>query len=359
MPGRADRSDCLRQRKGDQAQFHSPRPCRFARPHNSHITLTFITIMYLHVVRKRGQFLSGTTYSLGRAPSYAGMNIRSPSTKFNPSDASPLRIAGFGACMIAGYPHKDGGLFEVACGLIEQRLARPVNSTIVSLGGFPAARAEKYLKKKVFDFDPRYIVIQFGATDAQCPIRAGRHLTASCSKSSTSGNSKSATPRTISFDSQPATLLSSLRWQIASLIGHLRKIEPITPVSAYAAAIERMVGECRSAGIKPVVLSPFVYGSQYATGKSMAFVAALRELRSRTQDMILVDCVSLLANFPRSGILQHDGFHLSRAGHNLVGEAIAQSIVDDIITADALSMRANDYETDAWPERPALLRGAC
>jgi hypothetical protein len=76
--------------------------------------------------------------------------------------------------MITGYPHKGAGLFEVACGVVEKRISRPVQSTIVSLGVFPAPRAENYLKKKVFGFNPQYqyIVIQFGATDAQCPIRA-------------------------------------------------------------------------------------------------------------------------------------------------------------------------------------------
>jgi hypothetical protein len=44
--------------------------------------------------------------------------------------------------MITGYPHKRASMLEVACGLVEKRLARPVLS-IVSLGGFPAPRAEK------------------------------------------------------------------------------------------------------------------------------------------------------------------------------------------------------------------------
>src|SRR5262245_27304191 len=86
-------------------------------------------------------------------------------------DVSSLRIAAFGACMISGYPHKSAGFFEVACRSIEKRLLRPVQSKTVSLGGFPAPRAEKYLRKKVFDFNPHYIVLQCGATDAQCPIR--------------------------------------------------------------------------------------------------------------------------------------------------------------------------------------------
>ena len=66
--------------------------------------------------------------------------------------------------------------------------------------------------------------------------------------------------------------------------------------------------------------------------KAIPYVDALHELVSRAQDMIVVDCVRLLAEFPKSRILQHDGFHLSRLGQNLVGEAIAKSIVEDIVT---------------------------
>jgi lysophospholipase L1-like esterase len=238
--------------------------------------------------------------------------------------------------MITGYPHEGAGLFEVACGLVEQRLSRPVQSTIVSLGGFPAPRAEKYLKK-LFDFDPQYIVIQFGATDAQCPIRAGSRPTDHCSSLSANSNSShSAAPGRASYHGQPATALSPLRWQLASVIGYLRKIEPITPLASYIAAIERMVDDCRLANIKPVVLSPFVYGSRYTMRKATRYVDALKELNSRTQNMIFVDCVSLLANFPKSKILEHDGFHLSRLGHNLVGEAIGKAIVEDIVTGRSI-----------------------
>ena len=200
----------------------------------------------------------------------------------------------------------------------------PLRSTIVSLGGFPAPRAEKYLKKKLFDFDPQYIVLQFGATDAQCPIRAGSRLNAN------NNSSPSAALTTASYRGQPATTFSPLRWQLASVIGHLRRTEPITPLSAYITAIERMVDDCRSAGIRAVVLSPFVYGARYTMRKAIFYVDALRELHSRAQDMIFVDCVRLLADFPKSRILQHDGFHLSRLGQNLVGEAIGKAIVEDV-----------------------------
>jgi hypothetical protein len=260
------------------------------------------------------------------------MKAWSPSTIVNSDSGgiSTLRIAGFGACMITGYPHEGAGMFEVACRLVEKRLARPVLSTVVSLGGFPAPRAEKYLKKKVFSFNPEYVVIQFGATDAQCPIRAGNRPTDdSSSLSANSNSSPGAAQRTASY--QPATALSPLRWHLASVIGHLRRIEPITPLSSYIAAIERMVNDCRTAGIKPVILSPFVYGSPYTMRKAIPYVDALRALNSRTQDMIFVDCVSPLADFPKSKILQHDGFHLSRPGQDLVGEATGRAIVEDVV----------------------------
>jgi lysophospholipase L1-like esterase len=249
--------------------------------------------------------------------------------------------------MITGYPHEGAGMFEVACRLVEEHIARSVESTIVSLGGFPAPRAEEYLKKKLFDFNPKYIVIQFGSTDAQCPIRAGSRPTNRRSELSTGGNFESCaalmTKRTVSyldFRDQPATALSHLRWQLAALIGHLRKIEPITPLSSYIAAIERMVDDCRSAGIKPVVLSPFVYGSRYTMRKAIQYVDALRQLHSRAQDMIFVDCFSLLSEFPKSRILQHDGIHLSRLGQNLIGEAIGKAIVEDIISSRVGDARA-------------------
>jgi len=230
--------------------------------------------------------------------------------------------------MITGYPHEGAGMFEVACRLVEKRLERTVQSTVVSLGGFPAPRAEKYLRQKVFAFDPQYIVIQFGATDAQCPIRARSRPTST--REANSNSSPGAAERPASYHGQSATALSTLRWQLASILGHLRKIEPITPLSLYIAAIERLVDDCRTAGIKPVVLSPFVYGSRYTTRKSIPYVDALYELAAKAQDLIFIDCVRLLVEFPKSRILQHDGFHLSQLGQNLVGEAIGQAIVDDI-----------------------------
>ncbi len=261
--------------------------------------------------------------------SAAGPDTKSPVANRDQDETSTLRIAGFGACMITGYPHQGAGLFEVACGAVQERLARPVLSTVVSLGGFPAPRAEKYLRKKLFGFGPDYIVIQLGATDAQCPIRAASRPTNRGTPCTDSHSSVGSAHYASSYHAQPARAFSPLRWHLASAIGHLRRIEPITPLPSYVAAILRMVDECRSEDIRPVVLSPFAYGSGYTTKKAAAYVDALRELHNKSQDMIFVDCFGLLAGVPKIRILQHDGFHLSPLGHNIVGQAVGKAIAED------------------------------
>ncbi|MBV9562531.1 MAG: hypothetical protein JOY90_19125 [Bradyrhizobium sp.] len=227
--------------------------------------------------------------------------------------------------MISGYPHQGGGLFEVGCSVVERKLSRPVQSAFVSLGGFPAPRAAKYLKSRVLSFKPLYVVLQFGATDAQCPMRTR-------SRSSDAGRSRPGSGD--DYHKRPSTALSLLRWEVASMLGHLRRIESITPLPSFIAAIEHMVDNCRSAGSTPVVLSPFVYGSRYTMGRALSYSAALHERYASARDVIVVDCVSLLTNFPKRSILQHDGFHLTQYAQGLVGEAVGRAIVDDIRAKD-------------------------
>jgi hypothetical protein len=73
----------------------------------------------------------------------------------------PLRIAGFGACMITAYPQKSAGFFNVACTRISDELACSVESKTFGFGGFPTPRAEEFLEPKVIGCAPNYIIIQF------------------------------------------------------------------------------------------------------------------------------------------------------------------------------------------------------
>jgi hypothetical protein len=250
-------------------------------------------------------------------------------------DVEPLRVAGFGACMISGYPHKSGGLFEVACSVLKKSTSRPVDCILVSLGGFGAPRAQKYLAQKILKFRPHYVVLQFGSTDAQCPIRKSNRLTAT--RSETNEPSTSISSWTSGAALVQAAMLSYFRWEVASLIGAIRKLEPITPISLYTDAIKLMISGCKLEGATPVVLSPFIYGPRRTARTAASYVNALYELHSKETDMILVDCVEQLTRFQKKLILQQDGFHLSRLGHELVGHQIGEAIVADLARHSASS----------------------
>jgi lysophospholipase L1-like esterase len=238
---------------------------------------------------------------------------------------SDLKIAGFGACMISGYPHKTGGLFEIACARVEKRLGRTVISKLVSLDGFTAPRAEKHLPRRMRSFGPDYVVIQFGSSDAHCPVPMVRR------KSASSGLISSTRELELAYHSQPSGLISSLRWEIVSLLGHLLKIDPETALPEYVAVIERMATLCISQRATPVVLSPFVFGSRYSTRSAIAFTRGLRKQLTRLHGVLLVDCVSALGAFAKPSVLQRDGIHLSQLGHLVVGEAIAAAIASDAL----------------------------
>jgi hypothetical protein len=201
------------------------------------------------------------------------------STKVNPSDPSALKIAGFGACMIGGFPHESGGLLEVACALVEKELSRSVARTILTLHSFTAPRAEKFLKSRIAPLNPDYVIVQFGSTDVARPIRSKRRSSGAVSKE-----------RTVYHTPNAFTIF---RWHMQSLVGFVWKTAPRTSLSSYIVAIEHMVNDCIWAEITPVVLSPFVFGSHHSLKNAADYTDALRDLHSRYLLIAFVFCRKL------------------------------------------------------------------
>ena len=129
----------------------------------------------------------------------------------------------------------------------------------------------------------------------------------------------------------PPNAFTIARWHLQSLVGFVWKAAPRTSLSSYIVAIEHIVNDCISAEITPVVLSPFVFGSLHSHKNAADYTNALRDLYSRVDRMIFIDCLCVLSKASKPKVLLHDGMHLSRLGHNLVGEAIGQAIIADTI----------------------------
>jgi lysophospholipase L1-like esterase len=236
------------------------------------------------------------------------------------TDTSPVRILGFGACMISGFPHESGGFFEVGCRLVERELNRRVEAKVVSLHNFPAPRAVKHLSAKLSKHRPSYVVIQFGATDANCAVRRSNRRTAS---------TNSATERSIPSNRyRPPNAAVRLRWEVASVAAFVRRPAPITSEGAFIEALKHMADDCLSASAIPIVLTPFVFGSRYSTKNAIRYAHSMAELAKDGQ-IVVIDCVQLLGTYPKKSTLLNDGFHLSQLAHGLIGEALAKAIIED------------------------------
>jgi lysophospholipase L1-like esterase len=230
-----------------------------------------------------------------------------------PQQQKCLRIMGFGACMISGYPFNSGGFVELAVKEIQARTALDVQMKVLSLSGFPAQRAAKYLKRQVIPYSPDYAVIQFGSTDAACVLRKRQ-------KTSISGQK----------DYKSASHLSILRWKLRSIAADILKPEANSALECYLPAMEDIIAGCIDARIKPVVLSPFIFGANYSMRNAAHYAELLRHMLSKFPEARYVDCIRVLSQVPRSKALLADGFHLSRFGHRLVGLALAGAIIRDL-----------------------------
>lgn len=208
-----------------------------------------------------------------------------------------------------------GGFSRLLVGLLKRLLPGQCNhilSHTVSLARFTAPRAQKYLKQRVFKFEPNYVVIQFGTTDAQCFFRVQNRPIYDAVKSN--DVLADAVPRA-------PTVFSRARWEMASLKGFLLGVDAVTPLSSYTEAIRNMAYDCTSVEITPVVLSPFIFGRRHSMGNAVLYTNALHELHLKAQPMIFIDCVRLLSKFPISKILLNDGVHLSSKTSNALDQS--------------------------------------
>jgi hypothetical protein len=152
-----------------------------------------------------------------------------------------LRISGFGACMIAGYPFGDRGFFQIACSLIEHDDVYSIEPRITTLGGFPVTRVEKYLERVLGQPKPDYIVFQFGATDASCASvkslwesSASRPKPFSSRSASSIGKSRAGPSAPRSGDlTREANSLTAIRWMASSAAGFFVRPKSTTPFDDY------------------------------------------------------------------------------------------------------------------------------
>jgi lysophospholipase L1-like esterase len=216
--------------------------------------------------------------------------------------------------MIAGYPFTlDRGFLHQAVQYLHHSGYHKASCEVVSLGGFSAQRARKYLDAKVLRKKPGVVVLQFGSTDAQAPLR-NNWLSRRLSRSK---------PRVAQVVSPlPPTGLDLLKWRLRSLASNLLRVPPITPMETYRTVVLEMVQDCRAAGSRVVVVSPFVMGGERSNRFARGYAEALARSLPQVPEVQFLNAHALLSPQPRKRMLLRDGFHLSPEAHRMLGAAL-------------------------------------
>jgi len=225
-----------------------------------------------------------------------------------PSPEISLKIFGFGACMVAGYPFPQE--FSFFSRLVEELAAvRSVDAKVVSLSGFLIDRARRHLAAKVLSHHPDYVVVQFGSSDAIAELqrylrrRLGRLRKASARKGlSAAANNPSPV--------RAASLAFSVRWRVKGLIARWLRVPPRTPRQVYRQSVAAIASEIIASGGKPIILTPFLFGDSYSNEFGAQYAADVENL-GRELGFAVVNSQQVLRQYPACEVLLADGFHLS------------------------------------------------
>lgn len=246
-----------------------------------------------------------------------------------PVGPSILRVDGFGACMISGYPFtSEDSFFQEFVRRIQADIGMSVASSTLSLGGFPVSRAVMHRARAIRNH-PDFLVLQFGSTDITVLFKESLLARLRChfptsglkvkASAGSRSRSKEACPRMGRYRS---SLAREAFERVKSALCRVLRIEPVHGgYSTYKAAMENMCREFIGFGTMPILLAPFPHGVRASDRWAAEFVGILKEIALR-EGCIFVDTYNGLADVPKEDLLLDDNVHISKLGHQMVGALI-------------------------------------
>lgn len=231
------------------------------------------------------------------------------------------KISGFGACMIAGFPHRsEDSCFHLAIEKLRKESGQRILSSMFTLGGFPITHAIKHLPSRCLAARPDIVVLQFATSDLVVPVRKKhRHP-----HHGLAGRMPSSADRK-ACDHRASTI-DQLRWRMDGIIGDLLRLAPVTPPEIYLETLCSMAREISKHRAIPVVLSPFVFGGRRSNRIAGDCAQRLPQLLGTIPNAQYVDAYSALSQYPRSEVLLSDRCHLTLKGQVVVGECLFASL---------------------------------
>lgn len=185
------------------------------------------------------------------------------------------------------------------------------------MGGVPINIASKYLDKKIIAHNPDIVILQFATTDISINLPK---------KFNNIQNTNIKTP-IIQEDYYNNEVLYKIknffRYLIKNLIAFVYRVKPITPYNIYIKSLEEIVNKLNNNNVKVIVLSPFVSPDIFTNIRARKLIKYVKELNERLE-FTFIDCYSLLKSYKISEYLLSDRVHLSKNGHTIIANKIAE-----------------------------------
>ena len=233
-----------------------------------------------------------------------------------------ITIAGFGACIITGYPvPEEAGFLRKAIARAQTEVDVEIKYSIATLTACPAPTAVERLEENAFAHNPDIVVLQFGQTDAKIAVRRLWNEVL--------GRRPPPKPFILASD-RPPRLENRLDAFFRGCAGLALGARPVTSRSDYRRSIAKMVDSVVSFGAYPIVFTPFVFDNFLADAWARCYSCDLVADFAGRPDVCVIDGWNPLAQYPRNKILLHDGIHLSQLGHDILAQCLTPKLVERI-----------------------------
>lgn len=103
---------------------------------------------------------------------------------------------------------------------------------------------------------------------------------------------------------------------------------PFTSRADYRRSIAEVVEAVVATGAYAIVLPPFVFENFLADTWARCYTCDLESDFAGRTDVCVINAWNLLAEYPRSKMLLHDGLHLSRPAHVVLAEPLQARLVE-------------------------------
>lgn len=230
-------------------------------------------------------------------------------------------IVAYGGCTVTGYPLPEEASFvrQAAKGA-QAETATEIGLEIIGITACPATKALEQLEEKVLSRRPDIVVLQFGQSDAKVAVKRRWH--------EAFGRTKLTSRPPVLVSVKPMTARDRVKAFVLACAGLIVGAQPATLREDYRRSIAGVVEAVVATGAYAIVLTPFVFENFLADAWARCFSCDLEADFAGRTDVCVINVWKLLAEYPRTQMLLHDGLHLAQPAHEILAESLQACLVE-------------------------------